>query len=53
MAKKDKDNVVGEEKESGGSKLVTALIAIVIILIWLAVFAFLIKMDVGGIRRHV
>ena len=43
MAKKDKDNVVGEEKESGGSKLVTALIAIVIILIWLAVFAFLIK----------
>ena len=42
MAKKDKDNVVGEEKESGGSKLVTALIAIVIILIWLAVFAFLI-----------
>ena len=53
MAKKDKDNVVGEEKESGGSKLVTALIAIVIILIWLAVFAFLIKMDVGGIGSKV
>ena len=49
MAKKDKDKIVGEENESGGSKLVTALIAIVIILIWLAVFAFLIKMDVGGI----
>ena len=46
MAKKDKDKIVGEENESGGSKLVTALIAIVIILIWLAVFAFLIKMDV-------
>jgi len=53
MAKKDKDNVIGEEKESGGSKLVTALIAIVIILIWLAVFAFLIKMDVGGIGSKV
>ena len=48
MAKKDKDKIIGEENESGGSKLVTALIAIVIILIWLAVFAFLIKMDVGG-----
>ena len=53
MAKKDKDNVIGEENESGGSKLVTALIAIVIILIWLAVFAFLIKMDVGGIGSKV
>ena len=41
------------ELESGGSKLVTALIAIVIILIWLAVFAFLIKMDVGGIGSKV
>ena len=53
MAKKDKDKIVGEENESGGSKLVTALIAIVIILIWLAVFAFLIKMDVGGIGSKV
>ena len=33
-----------QEKESGGSRLVTALIAIVIILIWLAVFAFLVKL---------
>lgn len=53
MAKKDKNKIVGEENESGGSKLVTALIAIVIILIWLAVFAFLIKMDVGGIGSKV
>lgn len=51
MAKKD-DKVVGGN-ESGGSKLVTALIAIVIILIWLAVFAFLIKLDVGGIGSNI
>ena len=42
-----------QEKESGGSRLVTALIAIVIILIWLAVFAFLVKLDVGGIGSNV
>ena len=50
MAKKD-DNTISEE--SSGSKIVTALIAIVIILIWLAVFAFLIKWDVGGIGSNV
>ena len=42
-----------QEKESGGSRLVTALIAIVIILIWLSVFAFLVKLDVGGIGSNV
>ena len=46
MAKKNKN--VDNMEESGGSKAVTALIAIIIILIWLAVFAFLIKLDVGG-----
>ena len=46
MAKKDKDNVIGEENESGGSKLVTALIAIVIILIWNRKQSF-----VSGIKR--
>lgn len=50
MAKKDDINTV---EESGGSKLVTALIAIVIILIWLVVFAFLIKLDVGKIGSNV
>lgn len=43
----------GQENESGGNKVVTALIAVVIILIWLAVFAFLIKLDVGGIGSNV
>ena len=50
MAKKD-DNVL--EEESAGSRLVTALIVVVIVLIWLAVFAFLIKWDVMGIGSNV
>lgn len=50
MAKKDDKN---KDQESAGSKLVTTLIAIIIIIIWLAVFAFLIKMDVGGIGSKV
>ena len=49
MAKKDKT----KENESGGSKLVNAIIVLVIILIWLAVFAFLIKLDVGGIGSNI
>lgn len=52
MAKKD-DKKNNKDQESAGSKLVTTLIAIIIILIWLAVFAFLIKMDVGGIGSKV
>ncbi len=52
MAKKD-DKKNNREQESAGSKLVTTLIAIIIIIIWLAVFAFLIKMDVGGIGSKV
>lgn len=50
MAKRD-DNVI--DRESGGSRLVTVLIALVIIAIWLAVFACLIKFDVGGIGSNV
>lgn len=55
MAKKDKKGAAANnlDQESGGSKAVTALIAIIIILIWLAVFAFLIKLDVGGIGSNV
>lgn len=53
MARKDDNKYKGDQSESAGSKLVTALIAIIIILIWLAVFAFLIKMDVGGIGSKV
>ncbi len=53
MAKKNKDEISPVEQESGGSKAVTALIALVIVIIWLAVFAFLIKLDVGGIGSNV
>lgn len=55
MARKKKEEVALEnpENESKGSKIVTALIAIIIILIWLAVFAFLIKLDIGGIGSNV
>ena len=37
---------IGQEK---GSKVMGFLVAIIIIAIWLAIFAILIKMDVGGI----
>lgn len=54
MARKNKDGMTIEaDNESKGSKVVTALIAIIIILIWLAVFAFLIKLDIGGIGSNV
>lgn len=53
MAKKDDKKINNAETESKGSRFVTALIAIVIIIIWLAVFAFLIKLDVGGIGSNV
>lgn len=41
MAKEDK-----EKKEGGG--IVSALIVIIIVIVWLAIFAALIKFDVGG-----
>ena len=36
------------DEDSAGSKIVTALIVIVIVAIWLAIFAVLIKLDVGN-----
>ncbi len=50
MANND-DNIV--EREKGGSHLVTVLIALAIVLIWLAVFICLVKFDVGGIGSNV
>lgn len=46
MAKKDKTGGGSEKKE--GNKVITILIALLIIIIWLAIFALLIKLDVGG-----
>lgn len=51
MAKKDKnkkdENKDIAQEESAGSKLLTFLIVFVIVIIWLAVFGVLIKLDVG------
>ena len=49
MAKKDKDLATFKEEGEGiGSKIGTAVIVILIVLIWLAIFALLVKMDIGG-----
>lgn len=48
MAKKKKETMPGAEEEKSGSKVVTVIIALLIVFIWLAVFALLIKLDVGG-----
>ena len=49
MAKKDKTGENMEEKGEGiGSKIGTIVLIIVIVVVWLAIFALLIKMDVGG-----
>lgn len=45
----DKD----EKGKSGGSKILTFLIALLIIIIWLAVFALFIKLDIGGFGSNV
>lgn len=56
MARKKKDKIENggqEAKESAGSRLVSFLIALVIIIIWLFVFGLLIKMDIGGFGSNV
>lgn len=48
MAKKDKAiNNENDEKKGGG--LLTAVIVAVIVIIWIAIFALLVHLDVGGI----
>lgn len=55
MAKKKKDSEFDnyEEKEKVGSKIVSILIALVIVFMMLSVFALLIKLDVGGFGNNV
>lgn len=53
MAKKDRDNSENIGEESAGSKLVTALIVLVIVVIWLFIFGVLIKLDVGNFGSDV
>ena len=54
MAKKDKDKEKElSNDESTGGKIVTVLIVCAIIIIWLAVFGVLIKLDVGNFGSEV
>lgn len=47
--RKEKNNTEEiNQEENGGSKVVTTLIVLVIVVIWLAIFAVLIKLDVGN-----
>lgn len=48
MAKKDNNPNMNGDEEGVGSKIGTALIIILIVIVWLAIFALLVKMDVGG-----
>ena len=55
MAKEDNENqnpegaeVTADAGDSAGSKAVTFIIVLVIVIIWLAIFGLLIKLDVGG-----
>jgi len=47
MAKKDKAKA-GDNNKKEGNKLITVLIALLIVIIWLAIFGILVKLDVGG-----
>ena len=46
MPKNKKKQEAGEEK---GGKLLTLIVILVILLLWLAIFAVLIKLDIGGL----
>lgn len=54
MAKKDnKDEQEVKNDESAGGKFITILIVLVIVIIWLAIFGVLIKLDVGNFGSEV
>jgi len=49
QAKKNGEEIPEDEESLGiGGRLIMAFVVLLIILIWLVIFAFLIKMDVGG-----
>lgn len=55
MAKKERKDNVAETalEETAGSKIITFLIVLIIVIIWLAVFGVLIKLDVGNFGSEV
>lgn len=48
MAKNDKSSKGKKDDKKEGNKVLTILIVLLIVIIWLAVFAVLIKLDIGG-----
>ncbi len=56
---KNKDNIIDSDDlyispdSKKGGKMVTSLIAVIIVLIWIAIFVLLIKLDVGGFGSSV
>lgn len=53
MAKKKDKRKEYAQEETAGSKLLTVLIVLVIVLIWLGIFGVLIKLDVGNFGSEV
>ncbi len=53
MAKKDNIRDLDKEERGGGAKILTVLIIFLIVLIWLAILALLIKFDVCGLGSEV
>ena len=53
MAKKKEYEVIEGEEREGGSKVITALVTFLIILIWLFILVLCIRWDVGGFGSEV
>ena len=47
------DDLYEDKETKKGGKMITSLIAVFIVLIWIAIFALLIKLDVGGFGSSV
>ena len=53
MAKKKNDEELIEDGEKKSSKVLMGVIGFIVVLVWLAIFAMLIKLDVGGFGSNV
>ena len=49
MAKKDKAGNGGDQEGKKGSKIITALIILFILILWVGIFSIIIKLDVAGL----
>lgn len=53
MARKNKENLDGENQEEKGGKISTIFIGLLIVVVWLAIFSAMVKFDVGGFGSSV